>query len=214
MQTTMPLNPKSDEESNSVVDIVTAAPVKLTYSEKQLDDQTFIRIPHASTELVETISANSSLHSLTREATNADAMSDDSDISDIFESEENISIPLADPKRRRDFEDCLDTSPVVNFIVENEEAVDRKIMNFADIQRVAALQEFDTKAGLLEDIFERAQARIRFVDDNLPRLEQLLRRDEKRAAGEKKCPYKKLLNEYGRKGEYSPEAFVMLKKKT
>lgn len=220
------LDPNSINEQNSVVDILSVVPARETFSESYLDDPEFIEIPHTEHDTYETSAGNqttsSSLHSITRDVTNdrQDAVSTVSGISSIFEGEddETIVIPIVQANAKNDFSECLDSSQLLDDIVNANKADDQQQFFESSIQplefsRASSLQACSKKADLLKDIFDRATQRLRYVDENLPRLEIVLDRQLSTAGGNK-CPYKSWLNEFSSQSKYSHEAYVVLKKKT
>lgn len=203
----------------SMLELKPAIGIKATFSENNVGEPEFFQYSHSESELDHM--EDSSLHSIFRDSISTqqqdvDTISTVTGITDIFNSddEDKIVIPILPPKDHQEFTECLDSSPLLTKSATSE-STNRQINGpMHNIKLTALLEGCSQKVILLEDILAKSTQSMRLVNDTLPKLEQMLRAKHLRERGETECPYKKMLNEFGRNGEYTHEAFVLMKKKT
>lgn len=220
----------------SVIDCKLPSPAFQTDSDTRLAPPDFIQTPQRLSK-VETIqnsdddrlsiSTTSSTCSIDEEKQHdQDSIGGASGISNIFEDEvDRIAIPISAPKHK--LNENMDSSDFLDCIINNENDMHpyfSKNFNENDAERfnntsltsnLSILNKCEQKTNLLNHIFGQAAEKLHYVEDNLPKLGAISGTASEgvkpTVTNETKCPYQKLLKEYGDKEleEFVHEAFVV-----
>lgn len=225
----------------SVIDCKLPSSAFQTESDTRLAPPEFIQTPQRPSkgETIQncdddrlSVSTTSSACSLDEEKRHEqDSISGASGISNIFEDEvDRIAIPFSAPKHK--LNENMDASVFLDCIMNNENEMHpffSKVINEDDAERfhnssfvtnLSILNKCEEKTNLLNHIFGQAAEKLHYVEDNLPKLGAISGTEnesvEQQGGSETKCPYKKLLKEYGDKEleEFVHEAFVVFAPKT
>lgn len=199
--------------------------IKPVFSENQMDTPEFIHISECET--VGQHSTCSSLHSLKRDSkgeAEEDALSDVSGITDLFIDDRNdgdkVVIPIVPPCDAEKFQECLDSGPLP---IESQllPLAKRFLSNFSNFKSATLLDGCEQKADIIDDLLNRANDNLQFVNENITKLEQQLAHKQWQQPhaidvnGEIRCPYKQLLNEFDQNGcDYVHAAYVQFEKKS